>query len=191
MSRDDRERWDSRYADGTFPEDYPDWLDQVVGPLLPERGRALDVAAGRGRVSLFALLRGWETTALDVSPRGLEIAARVAKARAPSARFHPLVHDLEAPLPTLGPFDLVTIFHYRQEALWLELPRLLAPGGLLVAETATRTNLERNPRPSARFLMKPGELGRWAREIAGLEIVRDVEGWFAGRHLARVIARRD
>ncbi len=65
---------------------------------------------------------------------------------------------------------------------------VLAPGGLLVAAHATRTNLERHPRPGPDHVLEEGELPRLVR---GLELVRSEEGWLeSGRHEARVVARK-
>ena len=64
--------------------------------------------------------------------------------------------DVE-PLPP-GPWDLVTQFFYLNRALFPRYPQILAPGGFLLVVHPTRKNLERYPRPSARFLLEDGEL---------------------------------
>ncbi|HEY6100713.1 MAG TPA: class I SAM-dependent methyltransferase, partial [Anaeromyxobacter sp.] len=65
---------------------------------------------------------------------------------------------------------------------------VLAPGGWLVFAHATRTNLERNPRPGAAHLLEDGEIRSLVR---GLDVVSCEERWFEeGRHEARLLARR-
>jgi tellurite methyltransferase len=81
---------------------------------------------------------------------------------------------------------VITCFHYLQRSLFPVLCQALAPGGLLICEIATRRNLERHARPSARFLLDEGEL---VKLVAPLEIVQSEEGWFDDRALARVVAR--
>ena len=95
--------------------------------------------------------------------------------------------DLEqAPLPA-GPFVAISCFHYLQRDLFPSLRERLAPPGLLICELPTRRNLERNARPSARFLVEEGEL----RELcAPLELLHFEEGWVGDRALARALARR-
>lgn len=182
MARADREKWDARYANE--PDDAraaPAWLDELG---LPRQGRALDVAAGSGRVALWAARRGLTVTAVDVSPVGLARARERARAQGLSVRTIEL--DLEAePLPE-GPVELITCFHYRQPSLWPAMRERLAPGGLLVAELLTVENLERHEQPSRRWLAEPGELRGYAE---GLEIVLADEGWREDRHAARLVAR--
>jgi tellurite methyltransferase len=64
--------------------------------------------------------------------------------------------------------------------------QVLAPGGLLVFAQPTRSNLQRNPHPSARFLLEDGELPQLLR---GLKVISYTEGWTEeGRHEARLVA---
>jgi len=143
------------------------------------------VAAGAGRVAVWLALRGDRVTALDVSPRGLELCA--ARAREAGVEITCVTCDLESePVPP-GPWDVITCFDYLQRDLFPHLQRELAKGGVLACEMPTRTNLERHARPSARFLLEPGELESLC---APLELVYSAEGWSEDRHTARAIARR-
>jgi 2-polyprenyl-3-methyl-5-hydroxy-6-metoxy-1,4-benzoquinol methylase len=148
------------------------------------RGRALDVAAGAGRVALWLARAGLEVTAVDVSAVGLARARSAASAAGLAIATRVL--DLERePLPA-GPFDVVTCFHYLQRDLFPALAQRLAPGGILACEIATVRNLERHARPGRRFLLEPGEIRIL---VAPLEILLHEEGWFGERALARVAAR--
>ena len=98
------------------------------------------------------------------------------------------VCDLETQALPQGPWDLILCSYFLQRSLFAAFPELLAPGGLLVFFHATRSNLERNARPPAAFLLDDGELVGLA---GSLEVVRYEEGWFEeGRHEARLVARR-
>jgi 2-polyprenyl-3-methyl-5-hydroxy-6-metoxy-1,4-benzoquinol methylase len=182
MSEGDRERWDARYRESshaTGPE--PDWLAAFV----PARGRALDVAAGRGRIALWLARRGLRVLAADVSPVGLEQALEAA--RAARVELETLVIDLERESLPPGPFDVITCFHYLQRDLFPQLVERLAPGGCLCVEVATTGNLERHAHPSRRFLLEPGELPKLC---APLQLVHSAEGWFDDRCVARGVGRR-
>ena len=92
------------------------------------------------------------------------------------------------PLPA-GPWDLILQFHYLNRRLFEAYGRLLAPGGRLVVIHPTMKNLERHPKPSARFLLEEGELAGLIP--SGLEVLHLVEGWSAeGRHEAVLVAQR-
>lgn len=190
MSDADREKWDARYAKQA-PGDRlpPRWLD-ALDAELPRAGRSLDVAAGAGRVALWAARRGLDAVAVDVSPVGLALAERAA--RAEGLTLTVVARDLEVdPRLPEGPFALVSCFHYEQPSLWRPMIDALGPRGVLVAEIATVRNLERHGHPSRRYLVEPSELlGR----VRDRELVYYREGWLDGddgieRHLTRLVAR--
>jgi len=184
VAEGDRERWDRTYSAGEHQSDSPpDWLDEFDGEL-PRAGRALDVASGTGRLARHWARRGLESLALDVSPVGLELA-REAAARE-GLRIETLALDLERESLPPGPFAAISVFHYLQRDLFPHLIERLAPGGVLACEIATVRNLERQPKPSARFLLQPGELV----DLCGsLKLLTYSEDWRGDRFLARALGR--
>jgi len=180
-----RERWDRRWAGGCHSDGKPPgWLEGIEA-FATARGRALDIASGAGRVALWLAGRGFEVTATDISAVALGRCRALAEAEELSVEV--LEIDLESqPLPR-GPWDVITCFHYMRREIFRDLRAALSPGGLLVAEIATRRNLERNERPSARFLLELGELRKL---LAPLEVVHYCEDWLEGYHVARGVARR-
>ena len=185
MSDADRERWNARYLEQAAHSHHAAFLDGL-DDLLPRRGKALDLAGGAGRNALWLARRGLEVTLVDVSPVALGQAE--AAAAAEGVRLTTVHLDLEvAPVPQ-GPWDLLLCTYYLDRRLMAGLPELLATGGLLVFAHATRTNLERHPRPGPGHLLEDGEL---ATLLPGLERLRYQEGWLeSGRHEARLVARR-
>ncbi len=159
----DAERWDARHAAvaGTRPAP-PDAL-RGREHLLPQGGRALDVACGRGAVAAWLAGRGFAVDAVDVSPVALAAAAELA----PGVRW--VRHDLTAGLPAGGPYDVVVCQRYRDPALYPALAAALAPGGLLVV-----TVLSQVGDSGGRFRAEPGEL---VAALAGdLEVLAGTEG---------------
>ena len=185
MADTDRERWDRRYAEGPNDEgDPPDWLAEFAAEL-PKDGRALDVAAGTGRVALWLARAGLEVTAVDVSPVGLERLADAA--RSEGLHVETVAADLEkVPLPQ-GPWNVVSCFAYLQRDLFPAMRDQLAPAGVFVSEISTIRNLERHERPPARFLLEENEL---LSLVAPLTLLYYREGWIDDRAVARVIARK-
>lgn len=186
LSDADRQRWNQSYQDARPGGAPSSFLVEAAPP--GEGGRALDVAGGRGRHAVWLAQRGYQVTLIDVSDRGLELAAEAARdagVEVACARV-----DLESdPLPS-GPWQLIVCFHYLQRSLFPAFARELAVGGRLLFCQPTVRNLERHPRPGERFLLKEGEAERLA-VAAGLAVERCDEGWSdEGRHEARLIALR-
>ena len=72
-------KWDERYQTeefifGTQPHDF---IARIL-PLLPQGGKALDLATGEGRNGIFLAEHGFEAEGVDTSAIGLEKAARMA-----------------------------------------------------------------------------------------------------------------
>ncbi|WP_438043551.1 class I SAM-dependent methyltransferase [Sorangium sp. So ce128] len=186
MSDDDRTRWDARYREGGGDPGEPSAVLTALDPLLPRRGRALDLAGGAGRHALWLARRGLDVTLADISEVGLGIA-RTAAAREGLA-LRTVALDVERdPLPA-GPWDLLLIFYFLERRL-AACAAELAPGGHLVVVHPTRSNLLRHAHPSARWLLDDGELPALLGDA--LEVVRYEEGWLEeGHHEARLVARR-
>ncbi len=180
----DRDRWNERYRQG----------EEGATPILlgrslhhfPRRGRALDVAGGTGQAAAILAARGLSVTVVDVSDVALEQAS--ARAERSDLDVTTDCRDLTLePLPA-GPWDVITCFNYLDRNLFPAMVDGLADGGLLGLTIATRTNLERNARPAARFLLDDGELPSL---LGDLSLVHYQEGWgLDGRHCAEAIARR-
>lgn len=195
MSEQERALWNRRYQAQVAGEpelrsrvesgdEALGWLSELSAEI-PATGRALDVAAGLGRVAHWAARRGLEVTAADISDVALRRSAEAA--RALGLALHTVEIDLETePLPR-GPWQWISCFRYLQRSLFPALCGELAPGGVLVCEIATVRNLERHARPSARFLLEEGEL---VRQVEPLRVVYSREGWVGDHCLARVLARR-
>lgn len=185
MADADREKWDARYRTGDYPQGDPTWLKHFEDDL-PKKGRALDVAAGSGRLSIWLARRGLDVLAIDISPVGLALAREAASDE--DVHLATRAIDLEKqPVPE-GPYALVACFHYRQRTLLPVLVASLDEAGMLVAEMATVRNLERSAKPSRRWLCEPNEL---VRDLHGsMELLYYREQWVGERHLARLIARK-
>lgn len=197
MSEADRAKW-SRIYGAPDPErtdpgpGVPEpFVEAAVRALGPGDGRrALDLAGGLGRHALLLAERGFSTVLADIAPEGLERAEAAARAR--GLEIGTVALDLDrawAPLDASAPFEVVVVAWFRlTEPMWAELCSRLSLGGRLVLVHPTRTNLERHPRPSARWLAEPGAVAAEAAR-AGLVLVRAEEGWDQrGHHTARILA---
>ena len=107
--------------------------EHLVSALAPRPGvRWLDLATGTGAVALRAARAGAEVTGLDLAPRLIETASRLAAAQGLSIRFE--AGDAEELPYDAASFDIVSsamgiIFAPDHRAIARELARVCRPGG--------------------------------------------------------------
>lgn len=204
---DRRARWNDRHRRGEeTPDNHPSsplpealkYLDLGPHEDPGQRPRALDVACGAGRHSLYLAQHGCLVTAVDWSETGLSVLASEAARLGLSDRIELVTADLEAGeyTPSAAAFDLVADFYFLSRPLFPALRDAVKPGGLFVAAIHVESPGAAAPH---RFLLAPGEL---AATVAawGFEILHGREGLSAaghvgtaspgGAHASEIIARR-
>lgn len=185
MAADDRDRWNDKWADAGRGTGHGSALVDLIEPWLPTTGTLLDVAGGGSHDSLLFARRGLDVTVADVSDVGLAQARQ--RGLTEDLHIDTTEIDLETQRVPAGPWDVITVANYLQRNLFGALVSRLAPGGILGVIIATQTNLERNERPGARFLVAPNELPSLA---AGLDVLHHSEEWRANdRHEAHFVGR--
>jgi len=192
MSAEDREKWDQRYREGAYASrNYPSEFLRNRVELL-NIGRAMDLACGLGRNSIYLAELGFEVDAIDVSLVGLEIAREKAKER--RLLIHWLNEDLvnDWTIPTQQ-YDLILMFRFVSSEVLLKLPQLLAQGGALIIEEHLQWPQGNVVGPSGnRFRVKPGELMEGCKELDVLfhyeGLVEEPDGSMAA--LAQIHAKK-
>lgn len=172
--------WEERYADAGS-------LDFTPSPLLAEvaevivPGRALDLACGTGRNTLYLAGLGWNVVAVD----GSLSAIRLLRERGAGLPIDARVADLEHGGFAIEPsgYDLICDFFYLDRALFPPIREGVRPGGLFAAEIHLK---EETPH---RFVLEPGEL---RREFDSWKILYYSEAVRPGhsRPSASILARR-
>lgn len=135
MGAEDQSRWDRQHA-ATGPDQAPSqFLREIIDgdqwSLSP--GKALDVACGKGRHALFLAERGFQVTAIDISPVGLEQGRRRAEERSLSVIWQQA--DLENFQFPSADYDLIVNINYLQRSLIPRLKNAVRPGGHVIFET--------------------------------------------------------
>jgi tellurite methyltransferase len=188
MADGDRERWNAKWRERAGELETAVAFLVEHAAVLPARGKALDVAGGAGRNSVWLARRGLDVTLVDVSDVAITRAERKAADAHVTLRARRV--DLEQPLELAPLYDVVVIWDYLDRERRDHIARLVVEGGVVVAGQPTVKNLERHASPSRRFLVEEGELAAWLTGL-GFEIVAAREDWTDdGRHEAAVIARR-
>lgn len=156
--KDATRRWDERYRREEGPEGPADLLLEQAS-LLPEGGRALDVAMGTGRNALYLASLGFRVTGIDIS--AVAVARCRQRARARGLSLTAIVADLEQYQLPLAEYDLIVNFYYLQRSLAGPLVAALKPGGVLVFETFTLEQQRFGYGPKdPEHMLRPGELAK-------------------------------
>jgi len=154
----DRIKWDTRYRAKSGEEMSPPsefiqrWIDRCP------RGRALDVACGRGRNALFLAASGYE----------VDNARRTAQESGLELNW--ILHDLDEPFCPDSPYDLIIMVHYVNLPLIALLTRLLKPGGILLCEQHLATGAEVAGPSNPAFRLKPQQMREASRGLKILEL---------------------
>jgi tellurite methyltransferase len=182
--------WDKRYrSGGRGAEDVdaaPTRLLVETAERLPP-GKALDLACGSGRNSLWLAEQGWSVTAVDGSPVAIEILRNRASER--DVAVNTKIANLEKFEYQIEPasWNLIAICYYLQGDLFEPAKQGVAPGGILISIVHITDPGEE---PTAHRL-RPGELESY---FQGWQILHRREGrpndTAHQRSVAEIVARR-
>jgi SAM-dependent methyltransferase len=141
----DSAEWDRRYgvSELLWTGEPNRFLVAEAAGLRP--GRALDLACGEGRNTVWLARQGWQVTGVDFSAVALEKARRLAEANGVTAEW--IVADLLEYRPEERTFDLVILFYLQvPESERHEIVRAaadaVAPTGTFLLVAHDSSNLE-------------------------------------------------
>ena len=183
--KSDRQRWDERYAEKECAS------GKKANPFLRKyihflpKGKALDIAAGRGENAVFLAQHGFNVDAVDISRVGLLKAKRLA--REMGVKIHTLLGDLETYSIQKERYDVIANFYFLKRSLIPKIKKGLRKGGRVIFETYTldhRTLDTRGPK-HPRYFLKPNEL---LGSFRGFRILIYREGIFKEEGRRKAIA---
>jgi len=185
----DRTKWNRRFESensylGERPSPFLSQEIERIRRLAPGK-RALDIACGEGRNSVFLAQQGFLVTALDISDVGLGKAARRAEEAGVLVDFQQV--DLDEYRFT-EQFDLIINFNFLLRGLIPEAVHALSPGGLLIIDTIMESpDLLESHNPA--YLLRQGELQNICEGLDG-EILFYEEKMDEEMPTARVLFRK-
>lgn len=187
---DNREKWNARYAGagyylGPDPSRFLAENMALIKGLAPGE-KALDIACGEGRNSIFLARHGFAVTGLDISEEGIAKADQWAKAEGLAVSFHCM--DMEN-YEFSETWDLIINFNFLLRNLIPKMFEALNPGGLIVFDTILDTPALEG-RHNKAYLLQPGELRKIFSRFPG-EILADEELPFGPLPTARLIFRKN
>lgn len=158
-----RQKWNRIHGAAT-DAGRPAWCLDTYRHLLPARGRALDLACGRGANAMLLAAHGLDTHAWDISERALAAVCGLAAGR--GLPVTTLCRDVEAEPPTPDSFDVIVVSRFLHRPSAPALIAALREHGLLFYETFTRDRVGDGGPSNPDYLLEPGEL---LRLFAGLQ----------------------
>jgi SAM-dependent methyltransferase len=135
MSMEDKVRWDKQHGSAPGSTGACGFLREIFAseawPI--RRGRALDIASGKGRNALFLAERGFDVVAIDISPVALAEGERRAADKNLAITWQQ--EDLEQIQLSEAAYDLVVNFNYLQRSLIPQIKTALKVGAYVIFET--------------------------------------------------------
>ncbi len=182
--------WEERYSGDNylFGKEPIDFLKHYVSVLKP--GKALDVAMGEGRNTVFLASQGFTVEGNDCSAKAIEKAKKLATEKKVSIEVK--TQNLDFFLMPLMRYDTVIMTYFRPQARFFsEIRRGLVAGGtfLLEAYTVDEVRQQKSPNPILDFeeCYRPNEVLSLVKDMHVLYYRELPEG---NRHLVQVIARK-
>jgi SAM-dependent methyltransferase len=149
-------KWNLRYADTDPVAAKPCGVLEEYAHLLPEQGRALDLACGLGGNAVFLARRGLDTAGWDLSPVAIAKLGDHAKTQGLSVCVE--VRDVQSVPPEPDSFDVIVVSYFLERELAPGLVRALRPEGLLYYQTWTREAVDERGPGNPAFRLAPNEL---------------------------------
>ncbi|MDH3901271.1 MAG: methyltransferase domain-containing protein, partial [Gammaproteobacteria bacterium] len=128
-------KWNERYRAATGERQASRVLKENLH-LLPDHGRALDLACGSGGNSILLAQQGLQVDAWDIAD--VPVAALQDVALEQQLSIQAAVRDVEANPPAPETFDVIVVSYFLDRGIIPALIQALKPGGLIYYQTFIR-----------------------------------------------------
>jgi 2-polyprenyl-3-methyl-5-hydroxy-6-metoxy-1,4-benzoquinol methylase len=153
--------------------------------LLP-KGRALDVAMGNGRNSIYLAKLGFVVEGVDISKEAISTALRLAQET--NVNINAKVVDLEKYSIDKESYEVIICFNYLQRSLIPQIKYGLVKGGIVVYETFIIDQAQFGRPKNPDYLLRHNEL---LDMFSDFRCLRYQEGILKGtKAIASIIAQK-
>jgi len=153
---DTQKKWDAIYQKSEEGEYTAVRVLQENQHLLPEGGRALELACGMAANAAFLARQGLSTTAWDISAVVIERLQG-----SPAMQDLPITfeaRDIVQQPPEEASFDVIVVSYFLDRSLIPHIKRALKPSGLIFYQTFTQTYVNEGGPRSRDFRLADNEL---------------------------------
>ncbi len=132
--------------------------------LLPG-GRALDIAMGNGRNTVYLAKKGFDAEGVDISEEAVKIALERAKSAGVEIKAH--IADTEADnyFIDVNTYNVIICFNYLHRPLIPRIKSGLQKGGVIVYQTYTVDQAQFGKPANPNFLLRYNELLEMFRDF--------------------------
>ena len=160
-----KEKWNDRYRAAVGEPQASRVLRENLH-LLPETGRALDLACGLGANAILLAQQGLKVDAWDIADVPIAALQDIALKRRLSIRA--VVRDVEAHPPETASYDVIVVSYFLERDVCPALVQALKPGGLIYYQTFTQQRVSNRGPQRAEFRLADQEL---LRLFSGLQVL--------------------
>ncbi len=158
-SKDIKHNWDKKFNMNTyvFGKSPAQFLSENVN-YITSKSTVLDMGMGEGRNAVYLAEQGHLVTGIDISSVASKKALMLAKER--NVNIKTIVADLKTYDFKADSFDVILCFYYVDRSLNNKIYKWLKPGGLLIYESYTNSQLKvkGHEKTDPSYLLKPQEL---------------------------------
>lgn len=151
----DKDKWNAIYADTNTDTPTPCHVLKQYTHLLPNNGKALDIACGRGGNAIYLASLNFESNAWDISNKVIEDLNNNYP------KINAVCFDITNDTLPLTRFDIVTVSHFLDPMLFEVLPQLLNKNGLVFYETFIKDKVDEFGPKNSSYRLDKNELLRY------------------------------
>ena len=154
MSIKDKIKWDKKYNNTPallMPRDPSTKLVQIIDNIQGKK--ALDIACGTGKNSIYLAKKGFEIEALDISQVALDNLNNQGY-----KSINTKLVDLDCYIPTPNRYDIIVMTNFLDRNIIPHLKLALKKDALLLIETYMDHKVNEKPSSNPDFLLKAAEL---------------------------------
>ena len=159
MSIKDKQKWDSKYikkANLLEPRNASQNLQNFIKECKGKK--ALDIACGAGRNSIYLAKNGFDVDALDIAKIALDSLENYASNQGLSKLINTQLIDLDGYAPEVNRYDLVIMANFLDRSLIYKLKDAIKVDGIFIVETYMQDLENEKTNSNPKNLLKENEL---------------------------------
>ena len=159
-TNNESDKWNKKYQSKTQTVETttfsPTYILQEFQHLLPDHGKALDLACGLGANALFLAQHNLQTHAWDISSVAIEKLSEISKSL--SLNIDLEIRDVITMPPLENSFDVIVVSHFLERQIMPNIIAALRHKGLLFYQTFTKARVNESGPSNEKYRLGKNEL---------------------------------